>query len=88
MPSRGGISPAFGGNIMMEYTGNFFTVENSVVFNGDTVNVLEYRDKSGKYRTVCCRCGKPLRYHWWTIQTADDDVVYGDIGAFCVNKLT
>ena len=73
---------------MMEYTGNFFTVENCAVFNGDTVNVLEYRDKSGKYRTTCIRCGKPLRYHWWTIQTAEDDAVYGDIGNDCVKKLS
>ena len=73
---------------MMEYTGNFFTVENCAAFNGDTVNVLEYRDKSGKYRTNCIRCGKPLRYHWWTIQTAEDDAVYGDIGNDCVKKLS
>lgn len=72
----------------MEYMDNYFTIENSRVFDGDTINVLEYRDKDGEYRTRCIRCGKPLRYHWWTIQTAEDDAVYGDIGAECVKKLT
>lgn len=69
------------------YTGNYFTVQNCAAFDGETVNVLEYRDNSGEYRTRCMRCGKPLRYHWWTVQTAEDDAVYGDIGASCVNKL-
>ena len=72
---------------MAEYTGTYFTVENSHTFDGDTVNVLEYRDKSGSSRTRCMRCGKPLRWHWWTIQTAENDAVYGDIGAECVKKL-
>ena len=39
-------------------------------------------------RNYCIRCGKPLRRHWWRVQTADDDAVYGDIGAECVKKLT
>lgn len=73
---------------MTEYTGNFFTVENSRVFNGATVNVLEYRDPKGAPHGRCMRCGRPLRRHWWTVQTADNDAVYGDIGAECVKKLT
>ena len=85
-PRRGGISPAFGG-FMTEYTGNFFTVENCAVFNGATVNVLEYRDPDGGRHGTCFRCGKPLRRHWWTVQTADNDAVYCDIGAECVKKL-
>lgn len=73
---------------MTEYTGNFFTVENSRVFNSATVNVLEYRDPNGAPHGRCMMCGRPLRRHWWTVQTADNDAVYGDIGAECVKKLT
>lgn len=72
---------------MEEYTGNYFTIEKSVVFGGDTINVLEYRDKEGKPHGTCMRCGKPLRRHWWRVQTADDDAVYGDIGTECVKRL-
>lgn len=74
--------------IMEDYTGEFFTIEDSRVFNGDTINVLEYRAKDGGIHGYCIRCGKPLRRHWWRVQTADDDAVYGDIGAECVKKLT
>ena len=38
---------------MVEYTGNYFTIENSTVFNGATVNVLEYRDPKGGRHGVC-----------------------------------
>ena len=73
---------------MDNYTGNYFTIKNSIVFNGDTVNVLEYRDATGLLHGTCMRCGRKLRRHWWTIQTAEDDAIYGDIGAECVKKLT
>ena len=73
---------------MEEYMENYFTIENSTVFNGDTINVLEYRANDGGLHGYCIRCGKPLRRHWWRVQTADDDAVYGDIGAEGVKKLT
>lgn len=72
---------------MSQYTGNYFTIKNSVAFDGDTVNVLEYLDANGSPNGTCIRCGRPLRRHWWTVQTADDDAVYGNIGPECIKKL-
>lgn len=40
--------------------------------------------KEWKERRKC----KPLKRHWWRVQTEEDDAVYGDIGNECVKKLT
>ena len=72
---------------MDEYIGNFFTIENSSVFDGQTVNALEYRSKKSTLQGRCFRCGRELRRHWFTIQTAEDDLVICDVGAECVKRL-
>lgn len=86
-PRRGGISPAFRGDNMEEYMNNYFTIKKCRFFNGETVNVLEYTAEDGGVHGYCLKCGKPLKRHWWRVQTAADDAVYGDIGADCVKKL-
>ena len=69
------------------YTGVHRTISHCIAFDGDTVNLLEYIAVSGGVHGYCIRCGKPLRRHWWRVQTAGDDAVYGDIGAECVKHL-
>ena len=71
---------------MPEYTGNYFELD-SEVFE-QKVNCLEYKCKSSVTWGNCYRCGKPLRRHWWTIQTVEDDLVICDIGPDCIKKLT
>lgn len=71
---------------MTEYTGKYFTIENSRVF-GQSVNVIECVDKAGGGHEGCFRCGKPLRRHWFTVRGVDD-VEICNIGAECVKKLT
>ena len=73
---------------MDEYTGNYFTIENSAVFDGMAVNVLEYKSKNSFPVGTCFRCGRVLRKHWWVVQTADDDLVVCECGNECVKHLT
>lgn len=86
MPGRA--IPGIGEYDMEEYMNNYFTIKKSCVFNGNTVNVLEYTAEDGGIHGYCMRCGKPLKRHWWRVQTYEDDAVYGDIGNECVKKLT
>ena len=71
---------------MTEYTGNYFTIENSTVFDGQTVNVLEI--VSDDSHEKCFRCGTTLRKRWWVVQTAEDDLEICTVGIKCVNKLS
>lgn len=52
---------------MMQYTGKYFSIKSSKCFDGENVNVLEYRDAKGMPHDTCCRCGRVLRKHWWTV---------------------
>ena len=70
---------------MTEYTGNYFTIENSCVFDGKTVNVLEIVSDNGK--ETCFRCGAKLHKRWWVVQTAEDDLEICTVGVKCVNRL-
>jgi len=72
---------------MEEYTGNYFTIENSRVFDGQTVNVLECKASDGGWHGTCFRCGRKLRRHWYEVQS-EDDLLICAIGAECVKKLT
>ena len=70
-----------------EYTGNWFAIENSATFDGQTVNVLEYKASTSRTQGYCFRCGKKLRKHLWTVQTAEDDLIICDIGNECVKHI-
>lgn len=64
-----------------------FRIENSIDFDGQSVNVLEYKTKSNIVHGTCLKCGKVLKKHWWTVQTVEDDLVIGDVGNDCVKRL-
>ena len=72
---------------MVKYTGKYFTVENSNVFDGQTVNVLECKAFDSRWHGTCFRCGRRLRRHWFEVQTTDDLLIC-EIGTECVKKLT
>ena len=72
----------------MEYKGKYFTIEKSRVFNGEDVNVLEIVSKKRCNRGCCFLCGRPLKRHWWTVQTTGDDLEICDVGPECVKRLT
>lgn len=72
---------------MDEYTGKYFTIENSADFDGKSVNVLEYRTKTNVIQGTCFKCGKVLKKHWWTVQTVEDDLIICDVGNDCVRRL-
>lgn len=71
-----------------DYTGKHFTVTHSI-FDGMSVNVLEYKRNDGNYSPgFCFRCGRKLKRHWWTVQTAEDDLVICELGPECVKHLS
>lgn len=69
---------------MFEYTGKHYKMHSKT--HGD-VNVLEYKKDGNGIWSYCEMCGKPLKRIWYTVQTADEDLVIGEYGSCCIKKL-